>query len=252
MDSPVKNTNAFAGTLFFFVLSWILSIHPVCGQSAWVRDAVYLKNGSIIRGRIMPDTTDRMIRLRTMDESVWVFRYDEIDSLKRESFRESFRTRGYQSITGFGVLAGSGNNTNNTIFSVNTIHGLRFMTRWFAGGGTGIEFFGYPVVPLYADLQYRLLSGRVSNVIHLKAGYALALEKPVEPWGYHYTAKGGPLLGAGMGLEIFVNQRNALVIELGYRFQDLYVYYTTDWQTEKVKETTTFNRLSISLAIKIQ
>ena len=46
------------------------------------RDVVYLKNGSIVRGAILLQDPGKLVKLKTPDRNIWVFNYDQIDSIK--------------------------------------------------------------------------------------------------------------------------------------------------------------------------
>lgn len=47
-------------------------------------DAVYLKNGSVLKGAIIENKINEHIKLKTADGSVFLYRYDEIDRLAVE------------------------------------------------------------------------------------------------------------------------------------------------------------------------
>jgi hypothetical protein len=47
-------------------------------------DVVYLKNGSIIRGRIMEQIPNVSLKIETRDGSLFVYKFDEVEKITRE------------------------------------------------------------------------------------------------------------------------------------------------------------------------
>lgn len=54
------------------------------GQNNY-QDVIYLKDGNIIRGVIIEQVPDKLIKIETVDRSVFVYRMDEIEVIKKES-----------------------------------------------------------------------------------------------------------------------------------------------------------------------
>lgn len=50
------------------------------------QEVVYLKNGSIIRGVIIEQVPNKIIKIQTADKSVYVYRMDEIEKITKEGF----------------------------------------------------------------------------------------------------------------------------------------------------------------------
>ena len=71
-------------TLFVF----LLISNPVLAQSDKV-DAVYLKNGSIIKGEIVEFYPDSLVKIETYDGSLFVFRMEEVIKILKDVKNES-------------------------------------------------------------------------------------------------------------------------------------------------------------------
>jgi len=56
----------------------------VSGQ-ATIEDVVYLKNGNIIRGLIIEQIPDQSIKIQTKDNSLFVFKIEEVEKITKES-----------------------------------------------------------------------------------------------------------------------------------------------------------------------
>ena len=59
-------------------LVFILVCNFSFGQSN-MEDVVYLKNGSIIRGIIIEQVPNQSLKIKTLDKSVFVYKFDEIE-----------------------------------------------------------------------------------------------------------------------------------------------------------------------------
>jgi hypothetical protein len=62
----------------------LLFITISCYAQDSYQDVVYLKNGSIIRGTIVEQVSDKMIKIQIADESILVYKIDEVDRIARE------------------------------------------------------------------------------------------------------------------------------------------------------------------------
>ena len=63
---------------------FLISPFLLLGQN-YVEDVVYLKNGSIIHGLILELITNQSIKIQTKDNSILVFKMEEIEKLTKES-----------------------------------------------------------------------------------------------------------------------------------------------------------------------
>jgi hypothetical protein len=66
----------------FVILSFFLFLQSY-GQINY-SDVVYLKNGSIIRGVIIEQVPNQSLKIKTLDKSVFVFKFDEIEKMTKE------------------------------------------------------------------------------------------------------------------------------------------------------------------------
>ncbi|MCX6158922.1 MAG: hypothetical protein NTY74_13165 [Ignavibacteriae bacterium] len=68
-----------------------------------MEDIVYLKNGSVIRGTIIEQVLNETIKIKTRDENVFVYKYDEILKIAKEESSYSKNSTGSRYI---GTLSG--------------------------------------------------------------------------------------------------------------------------------------------------
>jgi len=175
----------------------------------------------------------------------------EIASIRQETINTGKgshytpKTKGYNNITDFGLLAATGYNEKNAIFSILSTHNYAFGKGFSAGAGIGLELFEQPAIPLYASFTWQMGTLRFSPFIHAKAGYSFAIRDPETYWDYSINATGGMMLSSGFGTKIWVSHRNALVISLLYRYQDIHSVRTWEWTGETTELLKRYNRLEL-------
>ncbi len=238
----------------FLPLSFILFLPLASVSQKQEVDAVYLLNGEIYRGRIQEQSPPGIVKLETLCGNTRVFAIDEISRTERETvdlpaFRWEFTAppRGYFNRTDLGILIGSGNNSRNAIFSVQMVNGYKLGRVFYPGLGTGIEFYEYPHLPLFADVSWKVLDERVSPFLHASLGYSLPLEDPGEQWGSRTDNLGGVLCAASLGTTVRTGPSSALVISLAYRYQSLRSTQTEEWTGDVRKLERKYNRLSLRI-----
>ena len=69
----------------YFVLLALVFISTLAFAQKNLRDAVYLKNGSIIRGIIIEQILGKSIKIQTADNNVFVYQMDEIEKITKET-----------------------------------------------------------------------------------------------------------------------------------------------------------------------
>jgi hypothetical protein len=224
-------------------------------------DVITLNNGNIYKGLIVAQPDSGIIRLNTFCHSTLNFSLNEIASVSSEKlnlrrsgieFPFSYEPKGYINITDFGVLAATGNNNQNAIFSVSSFNGYSFASRFIAGAGIGIELFETVMLPVYAETRFILAKSRLTPFAQLKSGYTFALEDPESYWGESYRAYGGFMLGTGAGAFIWVSDRSSFEINILYRFQSIRTERTYEWTGETSVITTRYNRLELRFGLLFQ
>jgi len=221
-----------------FVLFAIFLAKPALAQSK-KEDAVYLKNGSIIRGKILETIVGKTIRIETVGRNVLVLPESDIEHVVLDEPMPVLESNeanhsGYNALADVGFLGGNDNN-----LSLMLTNSWQFKNRISVGAGFGIEKFGYQVMPVYADVRYNFLKGNISPFIYMQGGYAFPLGSSKEEENYKETnLEGGGLLNPGIGLQFNFSKRNALIVSLGWRYQELhkkweytYWYYSADDQS---------------------
>lgn len=177
-------------------------------------ETVYLKNGSIIKGKVVEMIPDKQIKVKTTDGSLFVYTMDEIEKITKEEKRHSsfktftddaYETSGFKGIVELGYVAG---NFSAPEFSLSV--GYQINPYFSIGPGAGIQYLieaGIVAIPIFADLRGCLFLGKISPFVSLKMGY----EKLIDV-GY---VDGGFYCNPSIGAKVMTTKRQAINFGLG-------------------------------------
>jgi len=211
-------------------------------------DAVYLFNGSILRGRVIENIPgvktsieiighnmivipDSAIKMILMDQKIPSENHEKLASPVEMAANAAF----------FGGSKNSGGFTFITAY--------HFPFRLAVGGGIGIEWFDQQQIPFMVDVKYYLTKGSCSPFVYAQGGFAVPLSKKAD--GDYTDHYGGTLAGTGGGLRFNFTNHNAMVFSIGYRYQktkaitDSYPWISS-YQTFETIRYDEFNRLTFS------
>jgi len=220
---------------------------------------VYLKSGSIVRGKILELAPEGKVKIEDLGGNFWVFPMTEVEKISAEPYemRKDLRLEplgfgaGFVNMTSMGFLAGSSHNEQVAPFSLLTVNGYRTPAGMFAGIGTGVEFFSTSYMPFFLDLRFDLFGDDVVPYLMGKGGYSLPLSQDSESNNMDYSYSGGPLLGVGVGLKVRSRPHFAWDLSLMYRYQETSRKETYDWNMQEYEYTDVYNRIEIRLGLYI-
>jgi len=86
----------------------------------------------------------------------------------------------------------------------------------------------------------------------VKTGYSFVLEDPVSYWEEKNNTLGGYLCGAGIGMLIWKNNRNAFEINILYRYQGVKTIRTYEPSGYTTILTQKYNRLEVRFGFLFQ
>ena len=213
-------------------------------------DAVYVNNGSIIRGRITAQN-DTLVKIMTCCGSEFAFRKSEILRITVEkciTTKARISRKGYMNFTSMGVLIGSTENDKSAPFSVLMDHNYRFNKSIALGGVIGFEQLNESVMPLGVNLKLFLPAGSTDFYIGFTAGHSFSLGKPEDIT--IKKANGGFMFSTEIGIIIPVSAGSAISIAIGYRYNELH-YDLNNWYVGDYKQNNTYNRLMLRFGITI-
>ena len=204
-------------------------------------DAIYLKNGSIIRGTIITpkDTTKTGIELK--DHSFLVFDNEEVEATKKNVY--GAKPNGFSMKLNSCLYGGSQLSSGTKIQG-----GYKFKDRFYIGLGSGIEGFNERYIPLFLEAEFNLSTAATQPYIYIYGGYNFYSGNAgnyrnsyyYDQWGNGYYVErdynGGSLLGLGIGMNKHFSPNFGMGFQLGYRFQrtsvslpNVYWVSTSDW-----------------------
>lgn len=209
-------------------------------------DVLYLKNGSIYRGKIV-DKNQQTLKLETYEKNTIAFQVADIQSINSEpTLRKSaitYKEKGFVHYTELGPLAMSNrasNGVTTSAFSFQTTNGYKFNQYLFTGVGVGADLYAVQTfVPIVLSIRGDFTkTGNKIPFYFVEGGYSInATSNDVAG----ITYQGGNTFAAGIGLKILFQENTGFVIGAGYRFQ----------RSELVEKTKTtiedFNRLTLRI-----
>lgn len=236
---------------YLLLIAIIFVTFPVFGQKQ--TDVVYLKNGSIIKGKIINES-EEILRIETCCGNIFVFRSDEILSIKQEEFKpnKTVKEKGYLNFTSLGILIGTGRSDKEAPFSLIIENNYRFNKYLALGGLVGLETLNEAVFPVGVNVK-GMLPFQKGSVAYagFSAGYSISLEKPPADFTI-IKAYGGFLFNPEIGFITPTGSNGSFFMAIGYRYNQLN-YRREDWYFEDpVERKQIYNRLSIKLGICFQ
>lgn len=244
-------------------LALIITASLLCGMSfaqKVKKEVVYLKNGSVVKGRLVELDDKRMIVQSA--RNTWVFNRTDIDTTTSSPVRkvESVGELNWFAKASVGVLVGSADNEKEAPFSFDFSANMKVLPKLYAGLGAGVDFFEESYMPVFGNLEYHFRKSRITPFVGMSGGYMVPLDgdiKTMSPIYYSsfssmyypyrdvtWENKGGLMLNPSIGFVSSLNENLGLSLSFGYRYSR--VVYKGESQNEL---ETNYNRLSIRIGI---
>ncbi len=244
----------------FFTFCLLLTCTGLFSQESTenCKDIVYLRSGSVFRGKItemkaggdlvmttwngvvitLPETNVKRVVQRCRDRHRAPKAYD-------------FKEKGLYNATRLGALIGQTfRGDNSTGFSLYHSVGWMF-NRWIGAGiGGGVEIFNpngleATTYPIFAEARGYIRARNVSPFYSVGAGWAFAGKKSNTQWGYIDHWNGGWLAKAQIGYRI----GNNLTIFGGLSLQKKTLDWRTTWGGDWGQDKVLHKRLELGFGI---
>ncbi len=236
-----------------FVLLILVSVLVTPAFSQKVKDAVYLKTGSIIYGKLL-EISENVYRVQTSDGSIFNFNADEVDRLVKEAPKfESRKTNGAGFALEGGLLAGSQNSEVVAPFSFNIILNLTSSAKNIFGIGSGVEFLGSTFSPVFIEFKRLINEKKTAPFVFFRGGALIHTggdddEDPYNPYYYPRSYRGGGSFLVGTGIS-WAKEDIDTYLSFGYR------YAQTSYKQRNYNDVTytyknNYNRLEIKLGFR--
>lgn len=224
---------------------------PVSAQKT--KDALYLKNGSIIYGKLL-EISDNIYRIQTSDGSLFNYSAGEVDKLLKEA--PSFAGRKISG-AGFaiesGLLVGSQNSDFDAPFSFSIVVNYTNAVKNILGIGSGVEFLGSTFTPVFFEYKRLFNERKTAPFIFFRGGALLHTggdeeSDPYNPYYYPRNYKGGASFGLGTGIS-WAKEDMETFLSFAYRYaQTSYIQQNYNDITYTYKNN--YNRLEIKFGFK--
>lgn len=205
-----------------------------------MREVVYLKNGSIVKGVIIEQVPNASLKIQTADGSVFAYPMSDVEKIVKEEvpnvrgtrnnstvnrgamFDGRGRERGYRGFADLGYTLGTGDWAIDRI-EFSTSHGYQFCPYVYAGLGVGAHYYfdaETVEIPIFAHVRSEFLNNSISPFADLKIGYTV-----YEDSGFYMTPS--------VGCRFALGEKNGISVSLGYTIQKIrYEYYDYGYYEE--------------------
>ncbi|MEM0997669.1 MAG: hypothetical protein AAGN35_11335 [Bacteroidota bacterium] len=224
------------------------------------KDAVFLKDGSVIRGTLKEHLVGKSTTITTADGRERTFKHDLVKDVSIHGYKPSVtvKEKGYYNNTTIGLNFGA--SPYGDVFvdpSFLMVQGYQFNGQMQVGIGTGIEFLQVdgPSLPFFGEYTYFLRPEGFSPFVSAQAGYAMGLNRARSWRGEINPRAHGILSGIQFGIRNYGRQTVGWTLSLGYRYQQVNrtineEFWTGgDFTTLKVRETAHTHRFGVRFGI---
>ncbi len=226
-------------------------LHTVKAQK---NAALYLKNGSVIYGTITENIPDSIVKIRDKCHNIWAVKNAEILNIKDLKKESQDKNRiPYYMIFDTGIAGFGGNGDAGVSLLISGV--FNFKNRYYAGVTSGVESFGFPLLPIAAEFQADIFNRYITPYIYVRGGYAFKMIKDKETGYYDYYSesyKGGLMFGAGVGIKKRFSSDFALTCSIGYRHQETYEkreYISDTWWNSDYERYYLLNRAAVRVGL---
>lgn len=237
-------SNIHIQKLILFSIAFLLPLLALAQTET--EDVVYLKNGSILRGEIIEQTNNEILKIKTVGRNVIVVKWENVERIAREEIPHSdfgqqyFEKSGYVINTGFDILTGGG----TTSVGFRMVNGYRFNPQLSAGLGIGLVLYNDPqnLVPIYLDFKYKLKRANSTPFVFLKTGFSFSImsDENLEVVDHD----GGFMLSPGIGIQFETSEEFGLYFTAGYNL-DNSKYEQEDFNGRTVETDINYRRMMI-------
>lgn len=124
----------------------------------------------------------------------------------------------FSSINGVGLLTGQ----SGQAAILQSINGVK-TSKWFAGVGTGIDYYGTRSIPLFLDVRHTLGNKTKSPFFYADGGINFPWITTDQKLNRSYIGKSyqGVFLEGGAGLQLIMKNKTALLLSAGYSYKEI-------------------------------
>lgn len=199
------------------ILVFVTLFFSASAEAQQNRDVLYLKNGSILYGKIL-EIKNEQYRIKTPEGMLFTFSSGEVEKfiLGEQSEKKTVRINdpdGFGFRMESGLLLGSSGEFFPVLFAINPGLSFTFNKRHTFCFLTGGDIFEHYYLPLLLEYRYNVIKNNVAPFIYIKGGGLISVSADDEYSNY----RGGWTYGVGTGFRWPIGTLESF-IKLGYRF----------------------------------
>jgi hypothetical protein len=231
----------------------VLTIIALPLSAQRTKDALYLKNGSIIYGKLL-EISDSKYRIQTSDGGLFNFASDEVDRFLKESPRfDGRKTSGVGFAIEAGILIGSQASEFDAPFSFNIIGNYTTGTKNILGLGSGVEFMGSAFTPVFFEYKRLFNERKTAPFIFFRGGTLLHTggddeSDPYNSYNYPRDYKGGASFAIGTGIS-WAKEDMETYLSFAYRYAQT-SYKQKNYNDVIYTYKNNYNRLEVKFGFK--
>ncbi len=216
------------------------------------KDALYLKNGSIIYGKLL-EIADNRYKIQTADGSLFNFNSDEVEKFTKEiPVFAGRKPSGIGLALEAGLLVGAQSNEYDAPFSFNVLVNYTASIKNIIGLGSGVEFLGSTFSPFFFEYKRLFNDRKATPFIFFRGGIMVHTggDSEDDPNRYYYARdyRGGASLGTGIGIS-WSREDLETYLSFGYRYAQT-SYKQGSYNDVVYTYKNNFNRLEVKLGFK--
>lgn len=241
------------------------------------QDVLYLKNGSVLRGRFLDSASDSIVRIEIMGGSIFAYNVAEIERIVHneksvvEDFERYTGTRDGATKEDLRNMRGSwfhhtatkasvGWNSYSITGTIGMMHSSGYYIRHWLGVGAGASIernTGYTLAPVYLSLRGVLTPTHNALFYGIDVGYNTPFKNGNNDGEWvtreAVKAQGGIYVHPSVGLRFYSSTRARFTLDIGYVFQQASYTYRDIWwdgtMGEEYTEARTWLRPTLRLGI---
>jgi hypothetical protein len=222
-------------------------------QAQKSKDALYLKDGSIIYGKLI-EITENRYKIQTSDGSLLLYQATDVEKFaKAPSVFEGRKQEGFGFALEAGFLVGAQTSEYPAPFSFNLLASYTFDKKNIISAGSGVEFIEVPFSPLFIEYKYLLSDEKAAPFIFARGGKMLHLgmEEDTDNDNNLYARKnykGGLSLAIGTGVS-WSREDIEPYLSFAYRYAAT-SYMQRDYNNYDATYKNNYNRLEVKFGFK--
>ncbi len=226
--------------VLLLVVGFLLTINCMAQESK----TFYLKNGAVIKGKVIEEQPGVSYKVKTSDGNIFVFEANDISTIKSEEKSEKkSQTTGSISFFSTQEIDVSGmmfENDNTYACGISTVNGILLNKQLYFGVGAEYKYTGFgSVVPFFLDVRFNFSENTGTPFINLGMGGAInTIRTPltiVKPNGHTYEQpipyENGAFGRIALGYKIDISPKLLASFSFSYSFQ---TYATNVWLYENI------------------